>query len=57
MAATRADTLLMNTVIRQLGMLRKVFRRFKELLENFAETLDMNVRYTAVPVWRPWRDF
>jgi len=47
----------MNIVIRRLGMLREIFRRTKELLENFAETLHANVRYTAVPVWRPWRDF
>jgi len=54
---TRADTLLMNTVFRRLAMLREVFRRCRALLDNFLETLHTNARYTAVPVWRPWRDF
>jgi hypothetical protein len=33
-------------------MLKHLLNKLRELLREI-----MDVRYTSVPVWRPWRDF
>jgi hypothetical protein len=40
-------------------MLKRIFNKLRELLSRASDPRYMarDVRYTAVPIWRPWRDY
>jgi len=40
-----------------LNQLLSALRRIARWLEWACEEISTHARYTAVPVWRPWRDF
>jgi hypothetical protein len=43
----------------KLAMLKRLLNKIRELLSAATDDRYMasDVRYTSVPVWRPWRDF
>jgi len=42
----------MHARIFNLSLLQLLFTKVRELFNK-----GTNVRYTSVPIWRPWRDF
>jgi hypothetical protein len=42
-------------VVRGLAMLKYMLNKIRELLNRVISARE--VRYTSVPIWRPWRDF
>jgi hypothetical protein len=38
-------------------MLKHLLSRVREFLNKARDPLYAGVRYTGVPLWRPWRDF
>jgi len=42
-----------------LSLLNDILNKARALLSRIRELLDKptEVRYTSVPLWRPWRDF
>jgi hypothetical protein len=44
----------MTAVLLRLDVLKHMLNKVRELLKR---ALDLDVRYTSVPIWRPWRDF
>jgi hypothetical protein len=43
---------LMKAEVSRLSILRRIFTKVRELLDR-----PTDVRYTSVPIWRPWRKF
>jgi len=42
----------MSTLVARLAALKRLLHRVRELFSK-----DVTVRYSSVPVWKPWRDY
>lgn len=43
--------------MRGLSTLSRLFLKLKTSFDRYLLNRVLDVRYTAAPIWRPWRDF
>ena len=56
--ATRDNTPLVTTAdLPRLAVLKRILNRVRALLNEVRLAPYMEARYTAVPFWKPWRDY
>jgi hypothetical protein len=56
--AALGDTLLVMTAnLLSFAVLKYTLDKLREFLRKARDTRYATVRYTGVPIWRPWRDF
>jgi len=55
--AALGDTFaLMAADVLRLAVLKYTLNKLREFLSKARDTRYATVRYTGVPIWRPWRD-
>ena len=43
--------------MRRIRVLKFMLGKIREFLDRARDPLYASVRYTTVPIWKPWRDF